>query len=67
MTPITVPRIATQEDNEAALARLMAMDPDPGSPEEAEMDVLATLIEAFERKRSFQNLCARRRKGRDGP
>ena len=53
MTLVTVPRIATQEDNEVALARLadlMALDPAPGSPEEAEMDVLATLIEAFERK-----------------
>ena len=29
---------------------LMALDPAPGSPDEAEMDVLATLIEAFERK-----------------
>lgn len=53
MTLVTVPRISTEEDNEAALARLadlMALDPTPGSPEEAEMDVLATLIEAFERK-----------------
>ena len=53
MTLVAVPRIATEEDNEVALARLadlMATDPDPGSPGEAEMDVLATLIEAFERK-----------------
>lgn len=53
MTLVTVPRIATEEDNEAAHARLadlMALEPAPGSPEEAEMDVLATLIEAFERK-----------------
>ena len=53
MTLVTVPRIATEEDNEAALARLadlMALDPAPESPEEAEMDVLTTLIEAFERK-----------------
>ena len=41
------------ENNEAALARLadlMALDPALGTPKKAEMDVLATLIEAFERK-----------------
>lgn len=45
--------IKTQQDHEQALARLMAlmdMDPAPGSSENDEIDVLAVLIEKYEKE-----------------
>lgn len=45
--------IKTQQDHERALARLMAlmdMDPAPGSSENDEIDVLAVLIEKYEKE-----------------
>lgn len=45
--------IKTQQDHEQALARLMAlmdMDPTPGSSENDEIDVLAVLIEKYEKE-----------------
>lgn len=41
--------IKTQEDNRAALARISEIfDAEPNTPEGDELDVLATLVEAFE-------------------
>ena len=41
--------IKTEEDNRAALARISEIfDAEPNTPEGDELDVLATLVEAFE-------------------
>ena len=45
--------IRTEADNEAALAeisKLMASDPMPGTPDGDRLDVLVTLVQAFEAK-----------------
>ncbi|HEV2145864.1 MAG TPA: helix-turn-helix domain-containing protein [Longimicrobiaceae bacterium] len=48
---ITVRPIQTEEDYDAALSEVDAlMNAEPGTPEGARLDVLVTLIEAYERR-----------------
>lgn len=49
---INITPIHTNADHEAALERIsVLMDAEPGSPEGDELDVLTTLVEAFEQAR----------------
>lgn len=49
MVTMNIKPIKTKEDNRAALARISEIfDAEPNTPEGDELDVLATLVEAFE-------------------
>lgn len=50
--------IRTEEDYDAALARIdMLMNADTGTPEGDELDILVTLVEAYEAKHYPMPLC----------
>jgi hypothetical protein len=53
-----LPPVTTREEHAAAMARLeelMIKDPPEGSAEDAELEALATAIEAFEKRVCFKD------------
>ena len=48
---VTVGSVRSEQDYEAALARIdELMDAEPNTPEDAELDVLVTLVERYEER-----------------